>query len=63
MAGYLAITHLLALQAKDSDEYRVSAEIYGKLASAKIEEAWSYVMASTAGDVALFKTIESETLC
>ena len=63
MAGYLAITHLLALQAKDCEEYRLSAEIYGKLAAAKIEEAYSYVMASTGADVELFKTIESETLC
>ena len=63
MAGYLAITHLLALQAGDREEYLLSAEIYGKLAASKIEEAYAYVMASTAADVELFKTIESETLC
>lgn len=63
MAGYLAITHLLALQAGDREEYLLSAEIYGKLAASKIEEAYAYVMASTAADVELFKKIESETLC
>ena len=47
MAGYLAITHLLALQAGDREEYLLSAEIYGKLAASKIEEAYAYVMAPT----------------
>lgn len=63
MAGYLAITHLLALQAADCAEYAQQAEIYGKLAAAKIEEAYAYVMASTPADVELFRAIESETLC
>ena len=63
MAGHLAITHLLALQAKDCEEYVQPAKIYGKLAASKIEEAYAYVMASTSDDVALFKAIESETIC
>ena len=53
----------MALQAGDREEYLLSAEIYGKLAASKIEEAYAYVMASTAADVELFKKIESETLC
>ena len=63
IAGYLSITHLLALQAADCEDYVSAAAIYGKLAASKIEEAYSYVMASTEDDVALFKAIESETSC
>ena len=44
MAGYLAITHLLALQAGEREEYHLSAEIYGKIAASK-----SYAAAETAG--------------
>jgi len=63
MAGYLAITHLLALQAADCGEYAVSARIYGKLAEGKIMEAYSYVMNSEGSDVDLFKSVEQDPVC
>jgi hypothetical protein len=62
VAGYLAITHILALQAEGHAVYATTAAIYGKLAAAKIEEAVTFVLNSTAEDVTLFKQIEEEPL-
>jgi hypothetical protein len=62
VAGYLAITHILALQAEGHAVYATTAVIYGKLAAAKIEEAVTFVLNSTAEDVTLFKQIEEEPL-
>ena len=61
-AGHIIIPFLLARQAGECADYANSAKVYCKLASGKIEEAYSYVMNSTVEDVALFKAVEQETL-
>ena len=61
-AGYIIIPFILARQAADNEEYAQSAKIYSKLASAKVEEAYSYIFASEADDVELFKAVESEVM-
>lgn len=61
-AGHVIITYLLAQQAGESEEYVNSAKVFCKLAESKISEAYTYVMNSTTDDVALFKTVEQETL-
>ncbi len=58
--GHIVISYLLARQATQSDDYAASAKLFSKLAEAKIEEAYSYTMASKAEDVELFKSIEKE---
>jgi len=61
-AGHIIIPFLLARQAGECADYANSAKVYCKLASGKIEEAYSYVMNSPVEDVALFKAVEQETL-
>ena len=61
-AGHIIIGYLLARQAGQSADYEASARIFAKLAEGKITEAYTYVMNSTPADVALFKTVEQETL-
>ncbi len=61
-AGHIIIPFILARQAADNEEYAQSAKIYSKLASAKVEEAYSYIFASEADDVELFKAVESEVM-
>ncbi len=58
--GHIVIPYLLARQAADNEEYAAVARIYVKMSAAKIEEAYSYVMASEAEDVDLFQAIKSE---
>ena len=59
-AGHIIIPFLLARQAADVEEYAQSAKIYAKLAAGKVEEAYSYIMASEPEDVELFKAVEAE---
>ncbi len=59
-AGHLIIPFLLARQASECADYVNSAKIYTKMAAAKIEEAYSYTMASPIEDVELFKGVEQE---
>ncbi len=61
-AGHIIIPFLLARQAGECEEYVNSAKVYCKMAAAKIEEAYSYVMNSPVEDVELFKVVETETL-
>ena len=61
-AGHIIIGYLLARQAGQSADYEASARIFAKLAEGKVTEAYTYVMNSTPADVALFKTVEQETL-
>ena len=61
-AGHIIITYLLARQAGEAAEYMESAQVYSKLAAAKIAEAYAYVMNSPVEDVALFHKVEEETL-
>ena len=59
-AGHIIIPFLLSRQAADVEEYAQSAKIYAKLAAGKVEEAYSYIMASEPEDVELFKAVETE---
>ena len=59
-AGHIIIGYLLARQASQAEEYVASARIFSKLAEGKVTEAYTYVMHSTAEDVALFKGVEQE---
>lgn len=59
-AGHIIIGYLLARQASQTEEYASSARIFSKLAEGKVTEAYTYVMHSTAEDVALFKGVEQE---
>ncbi len=59
-AGHIVITILLARQAADNAEYAQTAKIFSKMAAAKIEEAYQYIMDSSADDVELFRAIRSE---
>ncbi len=61
-AGHIIIAFLLARQAGECADYVNSAKIYTKLAAAKIEEAYSYLMNSPVEDVELFKVVENEVL-
>ncbi len=60
-AGHIIITHLLARQASEcEEEYLSTTKIYFKMASAKIEEAYSYIESSDLSDIELFKECEAE---
>ncbi len=59
-AGHIIITLLLARQAAQCEEYAQSAKIYSKMAAAKVEEAYLYIMDSSAEDVELFREVRSE---
>ncbi len=59
-AGHIIITLLLARQAASCEEYAQRAKIYSKLAASKIEEAYQYIMDSSASDVELFSAVGSE---
>jgi len=62
MAGHIIITYLLARQAADCEDYVATAKIFGKIAEAKVSEAYTYIFNSEVEDVALFKAVENETL-
>ncbi|MFI3317446.1 MAG: acyl-CoA dehydrogenase family protein [Rikenellaceae bacterium] len=59
-AGHIIITILLSAQAKACEEYAQTAKIYSKMAAAKLEEAYLYIMDSSQEDVDLFTQIKSE---
>ncbi|MFI3277673.1 MAG: acyl-CoA dehydrogenase family protein [Rikenellaceae bacterium] len=60
-AGHIVITHLLARMATEVEgDYLSSTKVFAKLASSKIEEAYSYIMNSPLSDIDLFKEVESE---
>ncbi|MFR9523999.1 MAG: acyl-CoA dehydrogenase family protein [Rikenellaceae bacterium] len=59
-AGHIIITLLLSDQAAQCEEYAQMAKIYSKMAAAKIEEAYLYIMDSSAEDVELFQQVKSE---
>ncbi|MCC8035032.1 MAG: acyl-CoA dehydrogenase family protein [Rikenellaceae bacterium] len=62
MAGHIIISHLLMRQAASADMYRVSAEIYAKLAQGKVSEAKTYIFNSCCGDIDLFKAVIDENV-
>ncbi len=49
------MTHILARQAAECEEYLRPARIFCKYASAKIAEAAAYIEESTVADVETFK--------
>ena len=55
IAGYIIMTHILARQAAECEEYLRPAGIFCKYASAKIAEAAAYIEESTVADVETFK--------
>ncbi len=59
-AGHIIISILLARQSADNSEYAESAKIYSKMARAKVEEAYLYIIESSADDVELFRKVRSE---
>ncbi len=59
-AGHIIITLLLSRQAASCEEYAQTAKIYSKLAAAKIEEAYLYIMDSSAEDVDLFREVKAD---
>ncbi len=59
-AGHIVISLLLARQAAQCEEYAQTAKIYSKMAAAKVEEAYLYIMDSSAEDVELFREVRSE---
>ncbi|MCD7969274.1 MAG: acyl-CoA dehydrogenase family protein [Alistipes sp.] len=62
MAGHIIITHLLMRQAANADMYRNPAEVYAKLAYAKVTEAKAYIFNSCNGDIDLFKAVLDENV-
>ena len=61
-AGHIIIPYLLARQAGEEAEYVRSAQIYCKLAEARIAEAYTYLMHSEPSDTELFRQVEQEYL-
>ena len=59
-AGHIIIAYLLARQASEVECYAHSAQIFAKLAEAKVTEAYTYVMESTPEDVVLFQAVAGE---
>ena len=59
-SGYLIITYLLAQQATEMEEYASDVKVFAKLAEAYIASAETYVMNSTAEDVALIAEVENQ---
>ena len=59
-SGYLIITYLLAQQATEVEEYASDVKVFAKLAEAYIASAETYVMNSTAEDVALIAEVENQ---
>ncbi|MFI3333256.1 MAG: acyl-CoA dehydrogenase family protein [Rikenellaceae bacterium] len=59
-AGHIIITLLLARQSAECAEYVSTAKIFSKMAAAKIEEAYLYIMDSSAEDVELFREVKAE---
>ncbi|MFR9504416.1 MAG: acyl-CoA dehydrogenase family protein [Rikenellaceae bacterium] len=59
-AGHIIITLLLARQCAECADYVSSAKIFSKLAAAKVEEAYLYIMESSVDDVDLFREVKSE---
>jgi hypothetical protein len=58
--GHIIITLLLAQQATEVEEYSSDAKAFAKLAEAYIVGAETYVMNSTAEDVALISEVENQ---
>ena len=59
-AGHIIIPLILARQTTTCADYAQTAKIYSKMAAAKVEEAYLYVMNSPAEDVDLFREVRSE---
>lgn len=57
MAGHIIITYLLMNQAGEDDEYRLSTQVYAKLAESKIAEAAEYINCSCLDDMNMFKAV------
>lgn len=55
IAGYIIMTHILARQAAENEEYLRPARIFCKYASAKIAEAAAYIEESTSSDVEMLR--------
>lgn len=55
IAGYIIMTHILARQAAENEEYLRPARIFCKYASAKIAEAAAYIEESTSADVEMLR--------
>ena len=59
-AGHIIIPLILARQTTTCADYAQTAKIYSKMAAAKVEEAYLYIMNSPAEDVDLFREVRSE---
>ena len=59
-AGHIIITYLLARQAADCDMYGSDARLFLKLTESYIASAESYIMNSTADDVALISEVQDQ---
>jgi len=55
IAGYIIMTHILARQAAEKEDYLRPARIFCKYASAKIAEAATYIEESTSSDVEMLR--------
>ncbi|MDE7129742.1 MAG: acyl-CoA dehydrogenase family protein, partial [Alistipes sp.] len=55
IAGYIIMTHILARQAAECEEYLRPARIFCKYASAKIAEAAAYIEESVSSDVEMLR--------
>lgn len=62
IAGHITITYLLMFQSAVCEDYRNSAEVYAKLALAKVSEAKAYIFNSCCGDIDLFKKVLDENV-
>jgi hypothetical protein len=59
-AGHIIITYLLARQAADCEMYGSDARLFLKLTESYIASAESYIMNSTADDVALISEVQEQ---
>lgn len=60
MCGHIIISWLLVRQASETDDYRISAEVYAKMARAQVKAAAEYIEGSCCGDIDLFKDVLKE---
>ena len=58
--GYIIITHLLASQAAQCEEYGSDAKIFLKLAEQYIAGAEAMILSSSAEDVALWSEVQEQ---
>lgn len=62
MTGHLVFSHLLLRQAAESEEYKVSAEVYIKYAQSQNKSAIEFINGSCCGDIDLYKVVLQESI-